>query len=60
MAGNKTIYVRDQERWEMIVSLARDQGRSVSDLIAEALDRYLQPEDTAERKLSAIRRILAE
>jgi hypothetical protein len=58
--GNKTIYVRDWERWEKVVELARAQGRSMSDLIAEAMERLLDPPDVAERKLAEIRRILAE
>lgn len=39
---NKTIYVKDRERWARAVALAHQMGISVSELIAIALDQMFE------------------
>lgn len=37
---NRTIYVKDAQLWERAKVLAAKQGRSISEVIADALARY--------------------
>jgi len=60
MYGNKTIYVRDWDKWNEAVEFAKQQNLSMSDVIALALERLLTPPEKGLSKLDRIRAIIEE
>lgn len=56
--GNKTIYVSDWDVWERLVTHAKKQNKSVSEVIHEAIVRVLEPANDDAVKLQKIREIL--
>ena len=58
--SNKTIYVKDVEKWNEAIKFAKAQDLSMSDVIAMALEKLLNDPGKDSEKLLRIRAIIEE